>query len=244
MVSVQTQIETATDVSLATVVDAIPTPDGDVEYRFQVVQQFAGPHRTDFAVIGRSGQRYGKDTAFDGHTDPAFWAYGGGRVMNDSDCAIHPSFTLGSSYLVFLGPTATRRSYEKIDMVDGKINGDDRWLAYVQAGLRKRLGWTDNRRVAGLVGPAVANGEPDYERVGRFIYAFHRTGVSREELTGIEVSHAPPELAERARRLGEEFDRILKANATEPDEQIGAALREGAELGEVLRAWRASHKPA
>jgi hypothetical protein len=166
MVSVQAQLETATDVSLATVVDAFPIADGDVEYRFQVVKQFAGPHRTDFAVIGRNGQRNGKDTSFDGHTDPAFWAYGGGRVMNDSDCGIHPSFIVGDSYLVFLGPTATRRSFEKIDMVDGKINGDDRWLAYVQAGLSKRLGWTDSGRIAGFGGPVAVNGKADYERVG------------------------------------------------------------------------------
>lgn len=236
MISVEQQIGSATDVSIATVVAATPAADGDTEYRFQVLKQLAGTQHAGFTVIGRNGERYGKDTTFDHHTDPAFWSRGGGRVMNDSDCVIHPSFVIGNSYLVFLGPTATRRSFEKIDVINGEIDAKDTWLAYVSAGLHKSAVRIDSSQVAGSTGQMVAEGAPDYERIGRFIYAFHRSGVSREELTSIEVAHAPPELAQRTQRLASEFDCILKANARVPDERIEAALREGAELGGALKA--------
>lgn len=241
--SVELQVASATDVSVATVVDAIPLADGEVEYHFQVLERLAGFDRIGFTVVGRSGERYGQDTTFDSHTDPAFWTRGGGRVMNDTDCVIYPGFIVGDSYLVFLGAPFTRRSFEKIDVINGKIDHGDRWLAYVKAALRKPLPGIGSSQVTASTDQPSADSEPNYRRVGRFIYAFHRSGISREELTRIEVARAPPGLAERARRLADEFDLIVKSNARVSDEKLDAALREGAELGVALRAWRNSLGP-
>jgi hypothetical protein len=72
---------------------------GLVVVAVQVLERLAAPERAGFTVIGRGGERYGKDTTFDSHADPAFWNHGGGRVMNDSDCVIRPGFVVGNSYL-------------------------------------------------------------------------------------------------------------------------------------------------
>jgi hypothetical protein len=58
--------------------------------------------------------------------------------MNDSDCVIYPDFIIGGSYLIFQGSPATWRSSEKIEVADGQINENDKWLAFVKAGLNKQ----------------------------------------------------------------------------------------------------------
>lgn len=79
----------------------------------------------------------------------------------------------------------------------------------------------------------------DYERVGKFIYAFHRVALPRDDLTHADMENAPPDIATRARRLADAFDHILAVLADVPDEEIDAVLREGAALGPIVRAWRA-----
>jgi negative regulator of sigma E activity len=82
---------------------------------------------------------------------------------------------------------------------------------------------------------------PDYERIGRFIYAFHRAGVSIDELKGDDIAkHAPRELATRASRLAQKFDFILKAQARVPDAEIDAILRQAADMSASIAAWRRS----
>lgn len=85
--------------------------------------------------------------------------------------------------------------------------------------------------------------KPDYERIGQFIYAFHRTGLPRDDLTHADMAHAPPDIAARARRLADEFDRIIALHVEVPDEQVDAVLREGAALGPIVRTWR-THRNA
>ncbi|MFC4933032.1 hypothetical protein [Massilia sp. GCM10023247] len=80
----------------------------------------------------------GDDTSFDHHADPTFWKRGGGRVMNGGGCCLHPDFVVGGTYLVFLNSPWTWRSFEKIEVVNGAINEEDQWLAYVAAGLATR----------------------------------------------------------------------------------------------------------
>jgi len=135
LIGVDEHIMRAGDVSVARVVSATPGK-GWVEYRFLVLQRLAGPELYTFTVLG--GAPSSHDSSFDNHSDPAFWKHGGGRVMNSSDCLIHPSFVLGGTYLVFQGRPATWRNFEKIDVVDGKVNENDRWLAYVKTGLGRR----------------------------------------------------------------------------------------------------------
>ncbi|MFC5461153.1 hypothetical protein [Massilia niabensis] len=152
LISVDEQIMAATDVSVAEVISAIPVEGRDIEYRFLVRQRLAGEDRGVFTVMGRGkqGKHWSdfstgsgaagddRDTSFDHHTNPVFWKRGGGRVMNEGDCGIYPSFVVGATYLVFLGSPVTWRSFEKIEVVNGRISDDDKWLAYVKAGLARR----------------------------------------------------------------------------------------------------------
>jgi hypothetical protein len=225
LVTPDEQVRLAQDVAVGQVISATPVGDQEVEYRFLVLDQLAGPARKTFTIIGRAGEGYGKDSSFGAHTDLAFWVRGGGRVMNGADCAIHPWFVLGSSYLVFLDSPATWRSFEKIDMVNGTVNGEDKWLAYVREQLGKR-----------------ENTMPEYERVGRFIYGFHRS-VSRDALDRKTLAGqgAPTELLLRAGRLADEFDHIvksMKSSASVPDAELDATLREAEAVGAALAAWR------
>lgn len=80
---------------------------------------------------------------------------------------------------------------------------------------------------------------PDYERVGRFIYAFHRAGGSIDALNGpVLAMHAPPELAARAKLLAQKFDFIVNANATVTDAEMQATLREATAVSALIAEWR------
>ena len=153
LIGIDEQLGQAMDVAVGQVIGATPLGDQQVEYRFLVLEQLAGPAQKVFTVMGGPAERSDKDSTFDHHRDVAFWARGGGRTMNGSDCVIRPGFVVGNSYLVFLGSTPTWRSFEKIDMIDGIADPDDKWLAYVKA----RLAGTATGR----------DGAPDDERVGR-----------------------------------------------------------------------------
>lgn len=154
---VDEQIMRASDVSVAQVMSATPLEGKLVEYRFVVLRRLAGQHENTFTVTGRAEASRssttgfystmltgpektgrGDDTSFNNHTDPAFWKRGGGRVMNGGDCRIYPNFVVGGTYLVFLNSPWSWRSFEKIELVNGAINEEDKWLAYVAAGLAMR----------------------------------------------------------------------------------------------------------
>jgi len=238
LIAPEEQVRLAMDVALGQVISATPLDGADVEYRFLVLDQLAGPARKVFTVIGRSADRYGKDTSFNSHTDFAFWARGGGRTWNGADCVIHPDFVLGNSYLVFLGAPPTWRSFEKIDMIGGGVDQDDKWLVYVKDRLRQR------QEADGSAVAADRATVPDYERVGRFVYAFHRV-VSRDslELKTLAAQHAPTPLLLRAGPLADEFDHILKDGAAVPQAEIDATLGEAAAVRTMLDAWRESATP-
>lgn len=79
----------------------------------------------------------------------------------------------------------------------------------------------------------------EYERMGRFIYAFHRAGVSTEQLTDpVLARRGPPELAQRAGALAERFDQVVKQRAAVPDEELAATLREARAVGAAIALWR------
>ena len=232
------QVRLAMDVALGQVISATPLDGEQVEYRFLVLDQLGGAARKVFTVIGRSADRYGKDTSFNGQTDFAFWARGGGRTWNGSDCVIHPDFVIGNSYLVFIGSPPTWRSFEKIDMVGGSVDQDDKWLVYVKDRLHQR------RDADGPAATADRATVPDYERIGRFVYAFHRI-VSRDSLERktLAAQHAPTPLLLRAGQLADEFDHIVKDGASVPQAEIDATLNEAAAVRTVLDAWQQSGKP-
>lgn len=234
LITIDEQVRQATDVAVGQVISATPLGGGDVEFRFLVLDQLAGQVRKVFTVTGRAGERDGNDAAFNDHTDFAFWACGGGRVMIGTDCAIYPNFVVGSSYLVFLGTPSTRRSFEEIGMVNGTVNQDDKWLVYVKEQLAKRQG--SDMATTAVTQDTTAN----YERVGRFIYSFYRI-VSRDELDRKTLAgqQAPNELILRAGTLADEFDRIA-ASSSALDAELKATLREAVAVSKALAAWRES----
>jgi hypothetical protein len=135
------QVSLATDVTLATVVNITPRYEryddrGDVDYQFVVLKRLAGPDQQFFSISGRAPGR-SRDTTFDNHRDETFWHKGGGRVKNEGDCAIHPDFVVGKTYLVFRGAPTTRRSFEEIAAIDARSGDEDKWLSYVQTHIRR-----------------------------------------------------------------------------------------------------------
>ncbi len=231
LIGVDQQLALATNVAVGQVISATPMDGQNVEYRFLLLEQLAGQPGKVFTVMGRHGAPGEKETTFNDHAEFAFWARGGGRVMNGADCIIGPNFVIGSSYLVFLGTPSTRRSFEKIDMVNGIVNPDDQWLAYVKQQLAQRQ----------LPGSAVTSftREPahDYERIGRFIYRFQRV-VARDDLDRKTLAgrQAPAELLLRAGRLADEFDHIVGGNPV-PDAELEATLSEAVAVEKMLAAW-------
>ena len=138
LITPDVQVALATDAVLARVVNIIPKYDkgGDVDYQFLVVQRLTGSDQELFSISGHAPGR-SRETTFDKHQDEAFWRRGGGRVMNDVDCVIHPEFVLGKTYLVFRNLPMTRRSFEEIDTANGHSPDDDQWFAYIQAYVRQ-----------------------------------------------------------------------------------------------------------
>lgn len=85
-----------------------------------------------------------------------------------------------------------------------------------------------------------SNDRMDYERIGRFIYSFHRICGSVGELTEVGTdADAPQELAACALNVAEKFDYILKNSASIADEQFESTLRQAAELQTGINEWRA-----
>lgn len=230
-IGVDEQIRQATQVAVGQVISATQVDRYEVEYRFITLEQLAGQSGKVFTVMGRAGHRGGQESTFNNHTDFSFWAHGGGRLMNDTDCVIHPDFAIGSSYLVFLGTPLTRRSLEKIDMVNGTISPDDRWLTYVRQQVARREASGANAATL----PQASEGK--YERIGKFIYGFHRI-IARTDLDRktLAARHAPPELLLRVGSLADEFDHILADN-TVPDAEVEATLHEAVAVKKILAAW-------
>jgi hypothetical protein len=227
-IAVEDQVRQPADVMLGQVIGATPLGGDAVEYSFLVMDQMRGLPRKVFTMMGRAASPYDQDTSYDRHRDFAFWAQGGGRSMNDTDCVIHPSFVVGNSYLVFLGAAPTWRSFEKIDMVDGHPDPDDQWLAYVKTALSGT--------------PARLDTTPDYERIGRLIYGLQRLQAQGDlDRRALATQHAPAQLLMRAGRLGDEYERMLKEPREArriPDQKIDAALAEAAALHAALETWR------
>lgn len=70
------------------------------------------------------------ETDFDRHRDPRFWKKKWARQWNEPDCALRPTFTVGNTYLLFLG-TPHWQGYERIE------TNDDVWLETVRKLVRR-----------------------------------------------------------------------------------------------------------
>ncbi len=131
-VGVDELIASASTIAVAKVVRATPAADGRINYEFVLQRRLAGPVAQTFSLTASEASALASDTSFDYHKEPAFWAHGGGRLMNHMDCKLYPAFVVGDSYLLFGSFPATRRSAEKVE------SGDDKWLRYVEAALEQR----------------------------------------------------------------------------------------------------------
>ena len=80
---------------------------------------------------------------------------------------------------------------------------------------------------------------PYYEAVGRFIYAYHREGVSLKVLNNLELARrGPPELAARAHAIAQKFDWILHGEITPPEAELNDILREAVAVSAAIREWQ------
>ncbi len=122
----------SSDVSLATAVGAEANDRGIVQYHFEVVRRYSGPDRKEFDISGFPAIWEGNNRNFSHHSEETFWETQGGRESNDTDCQIHPTFSVGGTYLVFLGQPYTRKSFELIIRTHGDEGTRDKWLQYVE----------------------------------------------------------------------------------------------------------------
>ena len=78
-----------------------------------------------------------------------------------------------------------------------------------------------------------------YEVLGRFIYAYHREGVSLKQFKDPELARGgPPELAARARGMAQKFDWILNGEIKPPEPELKELLREAVSIGTAIKEWQ------
>lgn len=80
---------------------------------------------------------------------------------------------------------------------------------------------------------------PYYEAIGRFIYGYHRAGISLTQLNDPELARrGPPELATRARSMAQKFDWILNGEIKPPEAELQEILREAVAISAEIRSWQ------
>lgn len=91
---------------------------------------------------------------------------------------------------------------------------------------------------------ASAAAAPDFERIGRFIYAFFRAGggdAQDLEKPG-RAAGVPSALAARAHRLTVRFDAAVEMADAVPDAELRAILDEAAAVHAAIAAWRGTDR--
>ncbi len=93
----------------------------------RVPARFTLPNGFDLAGADESDGFPGvsEETDFNGHRDLSFWDKSIARQWNSADCQMYPTFSEGSSYLLFLGD-AHWRGYEQVE------TEEDLWLTAVR----------------------------------------------------------------------------------------------------------------
>ena len=126
-------IERTERIVLAKVVEAKVTSDSyNILYTFETVRSLKGRVPNRFELPGYPAIWEGDNRRFNDHTDDRFWVAHGGRSSNDTDCQIHPSFSVGGTYLVFLDKPYHVKSFEIIIRTHGGPDKQDKWLQYVE----------------------------------------------------------------------------------------------------------------
>jgi hypothetical protein len=110
--------------------------DGDcffVIYTFQTVKALKGLPQKTFTITGFPMMGEGSLSNFNDHNDQAFWHDNVGRSHCFTDCKIHPSFSVGSTFLIFLEEPFHRESFEYIIRTHGNKDVRDKWLSWVES---------------------------------------------------------------------------------------------------------------
>lgn len=90
--------------------------------------------------------------------------------------------------------------------------------------------------------PVASNDSLDYERIGRFIYSFHRVCGSTEALKEVSLTTGvPQEIAGRAHNLATIFDRVVKNPGSMTESDIDSILREATDTQSAIDVWRISN---
>jgi hypothetical protein len=131
-VSSKELIARTSNIVLAQVAKAELIADHEVRYTFKRITALSGSSDQIFTLMGSPAIGEHQIGTFDHHADPIFWSKGG-RSPNDTDCQIHPAFSVGGTYLLFLDKPYHIKSFEQIIRTHGDKDTKDKWLQYVES---------------------------------------------------------------------------------------------------------------
>ncbi|WP_411825376.1 hypothetical protein [Luteolibacter sp. AS25] len=132
-------VERSTTIVLARVVKAeLSDETGEVIYTFSTMRALKGKPAASFTLTGDAMMWEGELQDFDFHQDAKFWEDNSGRMHHDTDCLIHPTFTVGTSYLIFPDAPYHRKSFELIIRTHGEKDVRDKWLSWVEETIKKQ----------------------------------------------------------------------------------------------------------
>jgi hypothetical protein len=129
IVSKEKLVSRTKTIVLAQAVKAELQEDGTVKYTFRQIKNIKGEAPKEFVIIGQVSDIETDLETFDDHRKPSFWE-SGGRSHHDTDCEIHPTFSVGLFYLIFLEQPYHQKSFERIVRLDP--DQKDEWLTWVE----------------------------------------------------------------------------------------------------------------
>ena len=125
-------IASADTIVLAKPTGAVTLSPYRVVYTLEAVSMVSGKAVSRFEIVGFRRGRRNKGLSewnFEDHTAKVFWEDDwAARVTNSVDCELHPSFTIGGTYLVFLSQVPHIKGFERIEN-----QSTDQWLKYVES---------------------------------------------------------------------------------------------------------------
>jgi hypothetical protein len=128
-------ISRTSQIVLAKAVSALANQNNEVTYRFITIKVLKGKAVEKFEILGHPLLE-GDLHNFDHHNSEEFWKEYGGRVSGHTDCEIHPGFSVGGTYLIFLSKPYHIKSFENIFRANGNNKTKDKWLFYVEEKLK------------------------------------------------------------------------------------------------------------
>jgi len=134
-VSPKELIARSKNIVLAQAIKAEIVGDQEILYTFKKIRSLAGRQEATFTLRSYISPWEEPNTTFNHHSAPEFWEQGG-RSPNDVDCKIHPSFSVGSKYLLFLDQPYHIKSFELIIRTDGDKKMQDKWLQFVEENVK------------------------------------------------------------------------------------------------------------